>query len=265
MNALRFNDWQGRLTSLYNSAGDATDVPFHEAACLLTGVRDDGYPAVPPSAHNQARILLLLDPNGVVAKELYLQGQRIYGNHGTYCSIPDVYSFRAVESRANIPAPNFFDTVTQARDILVALGRPYDASIPSRYTLKIARSCLCPHRKVIITSGDLAYHDSDDSYEQIVFFCGVPDEQGEFEYIARRGAVGQIANSPSRIFTNYHPVSYVIRRVKRESTFITTNHACFLLNCSIDDNRLINHSEPVDGEDKFVLLDGTRAFPPRKG
>jgi len=273
MNAMRFNDWQGRLTGLYNIGAPTLQLPFRECASLLSGVRDNGSPAAIEDAASIASIAQLLHPAGVVAKELRLQEQHVYGYHGIYCNDADAYTFQLSPKRTALPSHAFGNIAENAPPILAALGQPFDADNQARYALRIIRSCRCPRRKIVITTGDIAVkqapqpapENAPPTYEQMLFFIHDPAENNSFRYVARPGTVSIPDENLRRYFTPTVPFTYSLELITAESTFIATVHACAEEDCVTSVLGNIIHSLTENGADRFLLLESSSAFPPRKG
>jgi len=132
MKNITFTDWQGRLTTLYNLDGTALQFFFRECASLLAGVRQDGSPAAVQNPLNIDRVNNLLHPDGVSAKELALQEQRIFGNHGTYCTNAGIYSFALCDDEMYLPTTFLQVIAVHVPPILAAIGRVFDVHNPSQ-------------------------------------------------------------------------------------------------------------------------------------
>jgi len=276
MNAARFNDWQGRLTCLYSYTGPPQNIAFGECASLISGVGADGAPAAIENPASIATLLHLLHPNGVVAGELRLQDQRVYGNHGTYCVGPGVYSYELSNNRRNLPSNAFRDIAALGPPILQEVGREYMQGNPQMYALRMFRLCRCPRRRIVICTGDLARRFLPSQvpggagtyiYEQILFFMRSPDDDNVFEYVARAGTVAAPDANLCRHFTQTVPPQYTVQPITPASLFLPTTHACSLADCVATAMGNIIHEPPEDEEtgDVFLILDSARAFPPRKG
>jgi len=276
MNAARFNDWQGRLTCLYNYFGPTPNISYRESASLISGVREDGTPRAAYGPGSAAALNLLLHPAGVVAGELRLQEQRVFGNHGRYCIGPDVYSYELSYDRRYLPPNAFYDIPELAPPILHAVGREYIPGNPQIYALRLLRSCRCPLRRIVICTGDIVRScitppvpegASEYVYAQILFFMRSPNGNDVLEYIARSGNVSAPDANLCRFFTQEVPPQYTVGTITPTSFFLTTVHACSTMDCIATDLGNIIHDAP-EGEgvgDRFLILDSARAFPPRKG
>jgi len=273
MNAIRFNDWQGRLTGLYNLHGNTQNITFRECASLLSGVREDGSPVALPTAEVTASLAALLEPGGVVANELRLQEQYVYGHHGTYCVGPNTFSFNLNTNGRDLPGYAFRNIPVNAPPILLALNRDYDPHHPSRYSLRLTRTCKCPRRKRTMSTGDIVRHfgplptleDAPPIFDQILFFMRDPVDAEVLEYVGKRGTVSVPDINECRYFTPIIPPQYVTNVISPITEFIPTTHACSEQDCYTTAVGNIIHTLDNEGADRFLLLDTARAFPPRKG
>jgi len=273
MNAMRFNDWQGRLTGLYNVNAPNQNLPFNECASLISGVRNNGLPVSVPDPATIASLTQLLHPGGVVARELRMQKQFIYGYHGIHCNDANADTFQLSTNLSAIPAIAFGNIPGHAPPILATLGHDFDADNQRRYALRILRSCRCPRRKIVTTSGDIAKkrasppapEDSPPIYEQILFFIRDAAEDNTFRYVARRGTVSNPDLNLRRYFTPTLPFIYTMELITGESEFIAAVHACAEEDCRTSELGNIIHRLEANGADRFLLLESSSAFPPRKG
>jgi len=135
------------------------------------------------------------------------------------------------------------------------------------------RFCLCPRRKVVFTIGDIVRRSETNPeteavtiiYEQILFFCTAPEDPHQFEYIARSGVIEIDDTKNCRLFTQNVQRELIIQPIENNISVIAATHACSNHNCSWDGYRNIHHNTDEIKGYKFVRLDSTRAFPPRKG
>jgi len=273
MNAMRFNDWQGRLTSLFNIGAPNQqlpfNIPFNECASLISGVRNNGLPVAIPNAASIATLAQLLHPGGVVARELRMQQQFVYGFHGVYCNDANADTFQLSTNLRGIPSIAFGNIQEQAPPILETLGQPFDIDNQQRYALRILRSCRCPRRRIVITSGDIveehAPENSPPSFVQILFFIRDANANDIFRYAARRGTVSNPDINLRRYFTPTIPFIYTFELINGESKFISAMHACAEEDCRTSDLGNVIHRLQANGANRFLLLDSSSAFPPRKG
>jgi len=270
MNSIRFTDWQGRLTCLYPFRGPAQNFHFRESAFLIAGVRADGFPIAEEDQENIYKLGNMMNPAGVVAKELVLQQQRVFGNHGSYCRIPQDYRYTICANSTYLPTTCLQSIEADISPILISIGRAFHVLEKDLYSLRLYRQCVCPSRKIVVTTGDIIGRNDAGSgeiiHEQIMFSHRTVNAEHPFEYIARRCVIYMDDASQCRYFTQGYPAQYEAHPLTKDLKIIPAAHACSELTCVVLGQDVIEHSAPpANTGDKFVLLDRARAYPPRRG
>jgi len=85
VNALRFNDWQGRLRSIVIEGVGGPRIHMREGLALLTGRGNSQLATAVIPEGIRTRIKKLLHNDGLAMGEIKLQGQLIYGKHSFLC------------------------------------------------------------------------------------------------------------------------------------------------------------------------------------
>jgi len=268
MNAVRFNDWLGRLTSVIHSNGGSVSLHVAECSRLLHGPKI----ASGPEDHAlMGKLSTFFDPGGLIYKTILLDKATVFGKHGTFCNHPDHFHFLHSYDVQQMSPLDLFDFNADGSDVCAAVGLDHHPENNPTFLSKVTKHCRCKQRGIVLSAGDVRVKrthingDTATEYHRILFFVRqVTPNTGYTMVLEEWTRVGNSAECTTIVRRAAQP-GYLLEALTTSTLIYPLLHNCIGSPCYSGDNNFIQHCPNAAGNMEYRLLDAFMAFPPRKG
>jgi len=268
MNATRFNDWLGRITSVISHEGPSISIHIPECARLLNG-RNTSATVNDPAFVN--KLTTFLTPTGLVYKTILRDGGSAFGKHGIFCRRPMDKTIVPLQDTKNISHIDLFNFPEQGLEVCNAVGLPYHHTNNPSFFSKLLKQCNCPQRRHILSAGDVHVTETfvngarTSTFNRILFFVRQQSGSPTISMVLERCTLKQPETTPAKIIVPTNPPVYSIDVLTPSKRIYPLLHNCASAKCKMQNDSTIRHFPTPAGEMEYAIMDCAMAFPPRRG
>jgi len=200
------------------------------------------------------KLRILMEPTGIVATELRMQGLNAFGKHGSFCGDEDIRTLEILKRSSHLAPHNVVSLDGDAQDILESAGMGWHARVKRRCAHQIRKGCSCKGRYSYFSAGDLLERVDEctgaTNLHRIILFVK-PVIPGDNIRCITSGCTRVSRTSEQecdRVVLNT-PVVYSVREVSSTSRILRTMHDCLEMKCCIGEDGKIIHKTMGAGKD----------------
>jgi len=270
MNAVRFNDWLGRLTSVLKPNGNAISLHVAECGRLLHGRNVLAQPGDQPFMQ---KLSTFFDPVGLIYQTILHDKATVFGKHGTFCTRASDFHFSPSFDTRHISSLDLFDFDAHGSEICAKVGLNHHPTCNPNFLLKVTKHCMCRQRGIVVSAGDVRVRHTcinDEvvvEYHRILFFVRQSDPAASLSMVLEDWVRAEHEHTPECVTVikrSPEPI-YHMEPLTVSTIIHPLLHNCGGSTCQLRGNNEIEHSANATNVMEFIVLDASMGFPPRKG